>query len=181
MILPSKSPYHHIWTDFLNGNLEICVSSEILLEYEEIIPEKISSHFAFILMEALTNCQNLIRITPAWRFDLIKKDPDGNKFVDCAVCGMAEYTVSVSKGYGSFHYGIYKRNFKKTPIKKAPSAVPKALLDFLFFLHFFNGRVVLTPTASAASAQPCQSACTLARCSPCALLLQDIHYVKFLQ
>ena len=74
MILPSKSPYHHIWTDFLNGNLEICVSSEILLEYEEIIPEKISSHFAFILMEALTNCQNLIRITPAWRFDLIKKN-----------------------------------------------------------------------------------------------------------
>jgi predicted nucleic acid-binding protein len=46
MILPSKSPYHHIWTDFLNGNLEICVSSEILLEYEEIISEKISSNFA---------------------------------------------------------------------------------------------------------------------------------------
>lgn len=41
-ILPSKSPYHKVWTDFLEQQLEICVSNEILMEYEEII---LSSQF----------------------------------------------------------------------------------------------------------------------------------------
>lgn len=94
MSLPSRSPYHCIWTDFLEGKIEICVSPEILLEYEEIISQKISSRIASILMEALTNRPNLVRITPTWRFNLITKDPDDNKFVDCAICGMAEYIVS---------------------------------------------------------------------------------------
>ncbi len=100
---PSKSPYHQIWTDFLEGNLEICVSPEILLEYEEIISEKISSRMAAILMEALTNRQNLVRTTPTWRFNLITQDPDDNKFVDCAICGMAEYIVSNAR-----HFDVLK-------------------------------------------------------------------------
>ncbi len=94
MCLPSKSPYHAIWSDFLEGHLGICVSSEILFEYEEIISQKISSRFASILLESLINRPNLVRINPTWRFNLISKDPDDNKFVDCAICGMAEYIVS---------------------------------------------------------------------------------------
>ncbi|SHN11601.1 putative toxin-antitoxin system toxin component, PIN family [Fibrobacter sp. UWR3] len=103
MSLPSKSPYHQIWTEFLNGDLEICVSPEILLEYEEIISQKISSRMATILMEALTNRSNLVRTTPTWRFNLITQDPDDNKFVDCAICGMAEYIVSNDR-----HFDILK-------------------------------------------------------------------------
>ena len=103
MSLPSKSPYHQIWTEFLNGDLEICVSPEILLEYEEIVSQKISSRMATILMEALTNRSNLVRTTPTWRFNLITQDPDDNKFVDCAICGMAEYIVSNDR-----HFDILK-------------------------------------------------------------------------
>lgn len=103
MSLPSKSPYHQIWTEFLNGNLEICVSPEILLEYEEIVSQKISSRMATILMEALTNRPNLVRTTPTWRFNLIMQDPDDNKFVDCAICGMAQYIVSNDR-----HFDILK-------------------------------------------------------------------------
>lgn len=103
MSLPSKSPYHQIWTEFLNGDLEICVSPEILLEYEEIVSQKISSRMATILMEALTNRTNLVRTTPTWRFNLITQDPDDNKFVDCAICGMAEYIVSNDR-----HFDILK-------------------------------------------------------------------------
>ena len=103
MSLPSKSPYHQIWTEFLNGDLEICVSPEILLEYEEIVSQKISSRMATILMEALTNRPNLVRTTPTWRFSLITQDPDDNKFVDCAICGMAEYIVSNDR-----HFDILK-------------------------------------------------------------------------
>lgn len=103
MSLPSKSPYHQIWTEFLNGDLEICVSPEILLEYEEIVSQKISSRMATILMEALTNRPNLVRTTPTWRFNLITQNPDDNKFVDCAICGMAEYIVSNDR-----HFDILK-------------------------------------------------------------------------
>lgn len=35
--LPAKSPYHKIWEDFLQGKFMLCVSNEILNEYEEII------------------------------------------------------------------------------------------------------------------------------------------------
>ena len=93
-ILPSKSPYHQIWIDFLAERLEICVSTEILLEYEEIITQIISRDFADIVIKTLLNKRNLIRITPMWRFNLIASDPDDNKFVDCALCGQAEYIVS---------------------------------------------------------------------------------------
>ena len=34
--LPSRSRYHKIWTDFLAGRYSLCVSNEILSEYEEI-------------------------------------------------------------------------------------------------------------------------------------------------
>lgn len=35
--IPSRSPYHKIWTDFLAGRLVLCVTTSILEEYEEIL------------------------------------------------------------------------------------------------------------------------------------------------
>lgn len=93
-ILPSNSPYHKVWTDFLEGKLAICVSTDILMEYEEIISQKTSSFFADIIIKALLNRDNLIRVSPTWRFQLITQDPDDNKFVDCAIAGQAEILVS---------------------------------------------------------------------------------------
>ena len=49
---------------------------------------------AHIVIETLTNHDNLIKVEPNWHFELIKIDPDDNKFVDCAICGQAEYIVS---------------------------------------------------------------------------------------
>lgn len=98
-ILPSQSPYHKVWTDFLNGNIELCVSTDILIEYEEILSQKTSVYFADLILIALINRPNLIRITPTWHFNIIQSDPDDNKFVDCAVCGQAEFIVSKDKHY----------------------------------------------------------------------------------
>ncbi|MBO7099512.1 MAG: putative toxin-antitoxin system toxin component, PIN family [Bacteroidaceae bacterium] len=99
-ILPSRSPYHIVWTEFLADKLEICVSNEILMEYEEILSEKTSHIFADSIIQALLNRKNLIRVSPVWRFNMILQDPDDNKFVDCAVCGQAEYIVSNDKHFG---------------------------------------------------------------------------------
>lgn len=102
-ILPSKSPYHKVWTDFLEQQLEICVSNEILMEYEEIISEKTSPTFAEAIIKTLINKPNLIRVYPTWRFGYIVADPDDNKFVDCAICGRAELLVSNDK-----HFNVLK-------------------------------------------------------------------------
>ena len=102
-ILPSKSPYHKVWTDFLEQRMEICVSNEILMEYEEIISEKTSPAFAEAIIKTLINKPNFIRVYPTWRFGYIVTDPDDNKFVDCAICGRAELLVSNDK-----HFNILK-------------------------------------------------------------------------
>lgn len=78
----------------MDGRLELCVSTEVLFEYEEILSEKTSTYFADIIIKTLINRNNLVRVNPTWHFNLITADPDDNKFVDCAVCGQAEYLIS---------------------------------------------------------------------------------------
>lgn len=102
-ILPTHSPYHKVWTEFLEGHLEFCVSTDVLFEYEEILSEKTSSYFADIIIKTLINRTNLVRVNPTWHFDIIVEDPDDNKFVDCALCGQAEYLISNDR-----HYNILK-------------------------------------------------------------------------
>ena len=69
------------------------------MEYEEILSEKTSPFFADSIIKALLNCKNLIKVSPTWRFNLIKQDPDDNKFIDCAVCGQAFIVVSNDKHF----------------------------------------------------------------------------------
>lgn len=102
-VLPSRSPYHSVWTDFIEGKLELCVSNEVLSEYEEVLSIKTVPMFAEAVIKTLINKRNLVRVTPTWRFGLIEADPDDNKFVDCAICGRAELIVSNDK-----HFDILK-------------------------------------------------------------------------
>lgn len=92
--LPSKSPYHKIWEDFINGKYTLCVSNEILTEYEEILSRKTNSIFANNVIKTILNKQNVEKIDPQYDFRLIEVDPDDNKFVNCAICSNANYIVS---------------------------------------------------------------------------------------
>ena len=61
-------------------------------------PENFKSHgnhFNGSLNQSPEPCEN--------NSDLITQDPDDNKFVDCAICGMAEYIVSNDR-----HFDILK-------------------------------------------------------------------------
>ena len=111
-ILPTLSPYHRVWTDFLEERLELCISNEVLMEYEEILSAKTSVFFANAIIKTLLNKRNLVRVSPVWRFGLITEDPDDNKFVDCAICGQAEFLVSNDK-----HFKILNQiNFPKVKV-----------------------------------------------------------------
>ena len=94
MCVPPRSPYHRVWREFLDGKVEWCVTTEILAEYTEVLAAKTSLWFAETVVDTIVNNENTIRVAPTYFFELIKADPDDNKFVDCAICGNAEYIVS---------------------------------------------------------------------------------------
>lgn len=92
--ISQRSNYYPVWKSFIAGEYDLCVSSEILEEYEEVIGRLMSPLAAKIVVEAILKAPNTRRLDPHFRFRLIEKDPDDNKFVDCAISAGADYIVS---------------------------------------------------------------------------------------
>lgn len=103
MSLNSRSPYFKIWQDFKAGKFTLCVSTEILMEYEEIIASKTSPEIAANVITAILTRSNILKVDVRFHFNLISSDPDDNKFVDCAVRSGARYIVTEDR-----HYDILK-------------------------------------------------------------------------
>ncbi len=101
--LPSRSPYHQIWTDILSGRISLCVNTEILNEYEEIIAQKTTPEIAHNIVEAIARLDTTRFQETYIHFGLINQDLDDNKFVDCAVAANAEYIVS-----NDAHFNVLK-------------------------------------------------------------------------
>jgi len=99
--MSDRSPYHWVYLGLLQGDYELCVTTDILLEYAEIIERHIGVEASESLQGTLTleHLSNVILITSYFRFDLITKDRDDNKFVDCAVVANAHFIVSEDKGF----------------------------------------------------------------------------------
>ena len=88
------SKYHILWNMFLEEEYVLCVSNEILLEYEEILTQKASPKTPGYFFNVIEFSENVIRKDPFFKLGLIKKDYDDNKFVDCAFASQADYIVS---------------------------------------------------------------------------------------
>ena len=101
--LPSKSRYHKIWTHFIGGRYFLCVSNEILNEYEEIIARLSSPTVAKNVIDAIVHSPYTLYKEVYYRFNLIEVDTDDNKFVDCAIASGAYYIVTEDK-----HFDILK-------------------------------------------------------------------------
>lgn len=108
-IIPKKSPFRWVFDAIIKGKIQLCISSEILLEYQEILALKNGK-------EVAENVVNLIAVHPLtlkvdifYNFNLITQDPDDNKFVDCAIAGDALCLVSNDK-----HFAV----LKSTPFPK---------------------------------------------------------------
>lgn len=103
MAISSKTKYHKIWNSFIAGNFVLCISNEILEEYEEVISRNINSKVAGMVIYTILTRKNVIRLDPHFHFDLIKQDKDDNKFVDCAIVANAKCIVSEDR-----HFEILK-------------------------------------------------------------------------
>ena len=89
--------------DVLSHKICLCVNTEILNEYEEILAEKTTKEIAKGIVEAIARLSTTVYQDVYIHFGLITQDADDNKFVDCAVAADAEYIVSNDK-----HFNILK-------------------------------------------------------------------------
>jgi putative PIN family toxin of toxin-antitoxin system len=78
----------------LAGKFQLCISNEILEEYQEIIGQQTTARIAENVILLILNRRNVTFVDPHFRMGLITEDPDDNKFVDCAFAANAEYLVS---------------------------------------------------------------------------------------
>ena len=97
--LPSKSPYHRIWSDVLEGKISLCVNTDILNEYEEKLSEYTSTVVARNVVEAIAVLSTTTMQNTYVHFELLPGDADDNKFVDCAIASNAELIVTNDKDF----------------------------------------------------------------------------------
>lgn len=97
--LPSNSPFHKIWTEILDGNICLCVNTDILEEYEEVLALKTTPEIARNIIDAIVNLTTTVFQNTYVHFELLPADSDDNKFVDCAVASDAEYIVTNDKHF----------------------------------------------------------------------------------
>jgi len=101
--IPKNSKYRIIFDYFLAHKFTLILSTEILMEYAEIIELKSNSIVSSNIVEMLTITRNVYKQDIFFKWQLIDTDKDDNKFVDCAVAGSADYIVTNDK-----HFSILK-------------------------------------------------------------------------
>lgn len=117
------STYHAVWQSVLRGRNTLCVSNEILEEYAEILHRLAGRDAAELVLDTIVKSNHVFFFTPYYHFNLIKADPDDNKFVDCAIQANARYIVT-----NDSHYDVLRQiDFPKVGIIK--------LIDFLLMIH----------------------------------------------
>jgi putative PIN family toxin of toxin-antitoxin system len=102
VLLTSISPRskdYWIFQAFINEAFVLCMTTDVMAEYEEIIGREMGVSVANDLMQAFEFANNVELITTWYRWSLIVVDPDDNKFVDCAVASGASYLVSEDRHF----------------------------------------------------------------------------------
>ena len=116
-IFGRKQPFHPILRSLLDGRLILAVSTEILLEYEEVTT-RLSGAERWRDMAALLDLLaqlhgNIRHVEPQFRFNVISTDPDDNKFCDCAIAAEANYVVTEDNDFNA----LKSAGYKPKPIK----------------------------------------------------------------
>lgn len=86
-----RSRFYPIWQAIRDGRFDLLVTTDILMEYEEIIGSDLSIEVADFVLNTLETLPNVEFIHKYFFWKLIAADPDDDKFVDCAVAGSADY------------------------------------------------------------------------------------------
>ena len=99
--LSPKSESHWIIKELINGKLNLCLTDEIIYEYQEIIERFMGYEFASDSISFLLSIPSIIYIRLYYSWLLLSQDPDDNKFSDCYIASSAKYLITQDAGFNS--------------------------------------------------------------------------------
>ena len=98
-----NGPWLPIRQALMDRRLVWAVTTEILLEYEEIAAREMGRAATAQLLRFIDLLEqtrsNVRHVSPTFRFQLITADPDDNKFTDCAISAGADYLVTEDRHF----------------------------------------------------------------------------------
>ena len=104
VVIGRESDYRPIFDAFLSGEIKLLIITEILNEYIEKLEEKTNAIVAGNIADLMLRSPDVERIDVHFKWAIITKDADDNKFVDCALNGQADFLVTDDR-----HFNILKR------------------------------------------------------------------------
>jgi|SRR5665213_1202053 len=110
--LAEGHPFHPILDSWVAGSMTWAVSTEVLLEYEEVLtrlsgPGRWRKLARLMDLAELTG-GNLLRVTPSFHFQIVIVDPDDNIFTDCSVSAGADYLITEDQHFTALRNAGYK-------------------------------------------------------------------------
>ena len=99
-----RSKNHWIRRALEKGQITLCVTTDILDEYSEVLTSYYDGETAELFLSALEILPNLQLIHKYYFWQLIPGDEDDEKFVDCAIAAGADYLVTNDR-----HFNVLKK------------------------------------------------------------------------
>jgi putative PIN family toxin of toxin-antitoxin system len=99
-----KSRNRWLFDALINGEYTLCLTTDILDEYAEIIEREMGAEVAEMTLDLLLMLPNIQLIHKYFFWQLIEQDPDDNKFVDYAIAANAQYLISEDR-----HFRVLKK------------------------------------------------------------------------
>jgi len=97
--IPPQSSHYWLYLAFREERFDWLISNEIISEYEEKLAEIYSENTANIVLKILSVAPNVIFSEPYFKWNLVEKDPDDNKFADLAIAGNVDFLVTNDKHF----------------------------------------------------------------------------------
>jgi putative PIN family toxin of toxin-antitoxin system len=111
-IFGRKQPFYPILRALLDGRVTLALSTEILLEYEEVTVKLSGDKRWREVVELLGLLAqlhgNIRQIESQYRFGVITADPDDNKFCDCAIAAEADFVVTEDHHFAALKTAGYR-------------------------------------------------------------------------
>jgi uncharacterized protein len=121
-VLPKTSRFRPIVDALLSGQINLVVSTSILLEYQEVLTAKTNALVANNFLEFLTKSPGVVRVSTPFAWDISKADWDDNKFVDAGLMAGADFIVTYDG-----HFNVVREH----PFPVIGVITPDELLDWL--------------------------------------------------
>lgn len=93
-VFPRKSSKYWVFQYFVEKRYELIVTTDILLEYQEILTKKTNTSIADNVINGILRRSNCKRVEPTFFWNLMTKDPDDNKFTDAYLAGRVDLLIS---------------------------------------------------------------------------------------